>query len=78
MEKTKQRLGRLSLKVKRDMIIRAGAQGEVKDGRDCLMKKTSPETGVKLVLLTVVVPVPRHKYAQHKPDFNFFFFFFSF
>ena len=50
------RLGRSSLKVKRDMIIRAGAQGEIKDGRDCMMKKTHSRTGVKSVLITAAAP----------------------
>ena len=49
--RTRHRLRRLSLKVKCDMIIRASAQGEVKDGRDCIMQKTSPGTGVSLSLL---------------------------
>lgn len=50
------RLWRSSLKVKCDMIIRAGAQGEVKDGRDCMMKKTHPRTGVKSFLITAAAP----------------------
>ena len=66
---TRHRLGRSSLKVKCDMIIRASAQGEVKDGRACIMKKTSPGTGVKSVSITAVAPVSGHKYT-HKVGFK--------
>lgn len=31
-----------------NMIVRAGAQGKVKDGRDCMMKKTSEGQGSSL------------------------------
>lgn len=70
--RTRHRLGRSSLKVKCDTIIRASAQGEVKDGRDCMMKKTSPGTRVTPVSITAVSPVSGRKYA-HKVGFKIMF-----
>lgn len=67
--RTRHRLGRSSLKVKCDMIIRASAQGEVKDGKACIMKKTSPGTGVKSVSITAEAPVSGRKYT-HKVGFK--------
>ena len=51
------------------MIIRASAQGEVKDGKACIMKKTSPGTGVKSVSITAEAPVSGRKYT-HKVGFK--------